>query len=61
MNKINTQHTKMNKTKSELKKLFNKNIYSALESAMSIKTDNMSEKDFKNLVHFILSVKCQLI
>ncbi len=61
MNKINSQQTKMNKSKSELKKLFKKNIYSALESAMSIKTDDMSEKDFKNLVQFILSVKCQLI
>lgn len=44
-----------------MKELFNKNIYSALQSAMSIKTDDMSEKDFKNLVQFILNVKCKLI
>ena len=61
MTKINTQHTKMYKSKSELQHLFKKHIYSALESAMSIKTDDMSDKDFKNLVQFILSVKCQLI
>ena len=47
--------------KKQMKKLFNKHIYSALQSAMSIKTDDMSDKDFKNLVQFILNIKCQLI
>ena len=47
--------------KAQMKELFNKHIYSALQSAMSIKTDDMSDKDFKNLVQFILNVKCKLI
>ena len=49
------------KTSTEMKELFKKNIYSSIQCAMSVKTDNMSEKDFKNLVQFILNVKCQLI
>lgn len=45
----------------KLKELFKKHIYSALECAMSVKNDNMTDTDFKNLVHFILNIKCQLI
>tara|TARA_R110002072_G_scaffold271842_2_gene431833 strand:- start:1806 stop:2015 length:210 start_codon:yes stop_codon:yes gene_type:complete len=44
-----------------IQKLFNENIYGALEDAMSIKTDDMNSDDFKNLVLFILNFKCQLI
>jgi len=44
-----------------IQKLFNDNIYGALEDAMSIKTDEMNPEDFKNLVLFILNFKCQLI
>ena len=61
MNTIQSQPIKTFKSQKELKKLFNTHIYSALQSAMSIKTDEMSERDFKNLVQFILNVKCQLI
>jgi len=45
----------------DVEQLFNENIYGALEDAMSIKTDDMDVQDFKNLVLFILNVKCQLI
>jgi len=45
----------------ELKEKFNKNIYSALQEAMSIKPDDMELDDFKNLVVFILNVKCGVL
>lgn len=58
MYKINTN---LNIKKKDINKLFNENIYSALETAMSIKTPDMSIEDFKNLVQFILNVQCKLI
>lgn len=50
-----------NETDDDIKKMFNENIYSALEDAMSMKTDDMEPEDFKNLVLFILNFKCNLI
>ena len=50
-----------NETEDDIKKMFNENIYSALEDAMSMKTDDMEPEDFKNLVLFILNFKCNLI
>ena len=49
------------KDQTEVKKMFNANIMSALQDAMSIKTDDMSPDDFRNLVVFILNFKCKLI
>ncbi len=45
----------------ELEKSFDANIYAALQEAMTIKTDDMEVADFKNLVLFILNVKCGTI
>jgi|TARA_R110002073_G_scaffold70411_4_gene173864 hypothetical protein len=55
--------SKSTDTKQELdiKRMFNDNIYEALQQAMTIKSDDMELDDFKNLVMFILNVKCNLI
>lgn len=45
----------------DIKRMFDANIYDALQEAMSIKQDDMKLDDFKNLVMFILNVKCNLI
>ena len=49
------------RSESDVKKMFNENILSALQDAMSIKTDDMSPEDFRALVLFILNFKCNLI
>lgn len=54
-------HENYTSPNTDVEQLFNENIYGALEDAMSIKTDDMDVQDFKNLVLFILNVKCQLI
>tara|TARA_R110002153_G_scaffold234921_1_gene388290 strand:- start:219 stop:416 length:198 start_codon:yes stop_codon:yes gene_type:complete len=61
METVQSQPLKNNTDTPNYEKMFNENIYDALSDAMSIKTDNMSVEDFKNLVQFILNVKCQLI
>ena len=60
---INTQKPLSTDTEQQLdiKRMFNENIYEALQQAMTIKSDDMELDDFKNLVMFILNVKCNLI
>jgi len=58
---ISDTYQPKNETDDDIKKMFNENIYSALEDAMSMKTDDMEPEDFKNLVLFILNFKCNLI
>jgi len=58
---VDYDYTKPINMDTELKEKFNKNIYSALQEAMSIKTDDMEIDDFKNLVLFILNVKCGVL
>jgi len=60
---INTRKPLSTDTEQQLdiKRMFNENIYEALQQAMTIKSDDMELDDFKNLVMFILNVKCNLI
>ena len=45
----------------ESQTLYNENIVSAFGEAIKLKTADMSEEHFKNLVLFILQLKCGLI
>ncbi len=45
----------------QIQDLYRQNIKSSFEEAMKLKTKNMTTDKFKNLVLFILQVKCGLI